>query len=70
MKNLILYDREHHMPCSKADERQIRMWIELCPNIPVLVDTDTGAVYQDGMQIGNVRVGYRKTWTGWLPDTE
>ena len=66
--SLIPYDRDKHMPCSKADGKQIRMWLEICPDMPVLVDTKTGAVYQDDMQIAHVIFGYHKTWTGREPD--
>ena len=66
--SLITYNRDKHMPCSRADGKQIRMWLGICPDMPVLVDTEDGSVYQDSMQIANIIFGYHKTVTGWKPD--
>ena len=52
--SLIPYDVDKFKPCSKRDEKQIRLWQRLCPNDVVLVDTKDGSVYQDGLHIGYV----------------
>lgn len=65
--SLIPYDMDKYKPCSKRDEKQIRLWQRVCPNDPILVDTADGSVYQDGLHIGYVYFGYQWTWTGWKP---
>ena len=52
--SMIPYDIDKHKPCSKRDEKQIRLWQRLCPNDTVLIDTEDGSVYQDGLRIGYV----------------
>lgn len=66
--SLIPYDMDKYKPCSKRDEKQIRLWQRLCPNDLILVDTEDGSVYQDGLHIGYVYFDYHRTWTGWKPD--